>query len=68
MEMRDISSLGVRLFVLFQLLWQFVLSFFRKERPVLFEAPPREEFMARLPRSALEPAPADALVGEDALG
>ena len=68
MEMREISSLGMRLFVLFQILWQFVLSFFRREKPTLFEAPPRAEFMTKLPASALaEPAP-DAVAGEDALG
>jgi hypothetical protein len=68
MEMREISPLGVRLYVLLQLFMQFLLSFFRRSKPTLFEAPPRAVFMAKLPPSAFEAPPADALVGEDALG
>ncbi len=49
MEMRELSPLGVRLAVAFQLLWHFVLSFFRKPPPALFVGPPRAEFMAKLP-------------------
>ena len=72
-EMREISPLGVRLAVLFQILWYFLLSFFKREKPVvLFAGPPRVEFMSKLPapspertaplvRASDEEAPGDAL-------
>jgi hypothetical protein len=34
MEMREISSLGVRLAVLFYVAWEFFLSFFRRTKPL----------------------------------
>ncbi|HEX3594077.1 MAG TPA: FAD-dependent monooxygenase [Polyangiaceae bacterium] len=57
MEMRELSPFGVRLAVLFSLMWHFFASFFRREKPRdLFAGPPRAEFMAKLP-AAHAPAP-----------
>jgi hypothetical protein len=67
MEMREISSLGVRLAVLFYVAWEFFLSFFRRTKPpALFEAPPRAEFLSKLAAAAPGPTSSDSSSIEDA--
>jgi 2-polyprenyl-6-methoxyphenol hydroxylase-like FAD-dependent oxidoreductase len=65
-EMRELSPLGVRFAVLFQLMWHFFLSFFRREKPpALFVGPPRAEFLSHLPAPKPDREAPAARVGED---
>jgi 2-polyprenyl-6-methoxyphenol hydroxylase-like FAD-dependent oxidoreductase len=67
MEMREISSLGVRLAVLFYVAWEFFSSFFRRTKPAaLFDAPPRAEFLGKLAAASPGPIGSDASSSEDA--
>jgi 2-polyprenyl-6-methoxyphenol hydroxylase-like FAD-dependent oxidoreductase len=57
MQMREISSLGVRLTVMFKVIIALMGSWFRRTRePQLLAAPPRSEFLRSLPASNPESA------------